>query len=145
MSYKHIFRRASRILKSKVNDAAETIFSEKKELDDFEQELKKSSQQKNQEQSSSSQTRNKTHSQQRQREQQYARTKKGEMTDEECFAVLGLKSNATNEQIKFAYKKLITQYHPDKVANLGSELQELASKKTKEINEAYQTLKKRRG
>jgi hypothetical protein len=55
-------------------------------------------------------------------------------------AVLGLSRSATRDQIKTAYRVLIAQYHPDKVAQLGPELQHLATEKTKDINDAYRTL-----
>jgi DnaJ like chaperone protein len=47
---------------------------------------------------------------------------------------------ATRDEIKAAYRREIAQYHPDKVAQLGSELRELANEKSKQINEAYSTL-----
>ena len=37
------------------------------------------------------------------------------------------------------------EYHPDKVSNMAEELQELALKRTKEINEAYEYFKKKYG
>ena len=37
------------------------------------------------------------------------------------------------------------EYHPDKVSNMAKELQELALKRTKEINEAYEYFKKKYG
>jgi DnaJ like chaperone protein len=39
--------------------------------------------------------------------------------------------------VQTAYRSLIRQYHPDKVANLGEELRELAEVKSKAINKAY--------
>jgi DnaJ like chaperone protein len=56
------------------------------------------------------------------------------------YEVLGVSPSATEEQIRSAYRKLASQYHPDKVAHLGSELQELAEKRFKEIQTAYQHL-----
>ena len=56
------------------------------------------------------------------------------------YEVLGVSPGATKEQIRSAYRKLANQYHPDKVAHLGRELQELAEKRFKEIQEAYQYL-----
>ena len=41
-----------------------------------------------------------------------------------------------------AYRKLVQQYHPDKVANLAPEFRELAERRMKEINAAYQRLKR---
>jgi DnaJ-class molecular chaperone len=52
------------------------------------------------------------------------------------YQVLGLKDTATTEEIKSAYIKLVTQYHPDKNPN-----DKEAEEKTKKINEAYQVLK----
>jgi hypothetical protein len=57
--------------------------------------------------------------------------------------VLGLSGNITKEDIRKAYRKAMTEYHPDKVASLGPELRALAEKKSKEINAAYNFFKKR--
>jgi hypothetical protein len=56
------------------------------------------------------------------------------------YSVLGVRRNATSEQIKQAYRQLANQYHPDKVIHLGEEFRELAEKRFKEIQEAYQKL-----
>lgn len=144
MSYKQIYRRAKRVLKSTINDAVDSISSEKKELDDFEEELKKSSFQKEGERSQTKRD-GQSHRRHRSGEQQRAKQKPGEKSDGEYLKILGLTPGVSNQEISAAYKKLISQYHPDRVASLGPELHELASRKTKEINEAYQMLKKRRG
>jgi len=57
------------------------------------------------------------------------------------YNVLNVSRNASQEEIKKAYRKLANQYHPDKVAHLGEEFQNLAEERFKEIQEAYQTLK----
>lgn len=57
------------------------------------------------------------------------------------YAVLGIERNASKEEIKTAYKKLVNKYHPDKVQHLGEEFRQLAEKRFKEIQEAYQRLK----
>ena len=59
--------------------------------------------------------------------------------------VLGLNDYATLDEIRTAYKRLMSQYHPDKVASLGVELQELAERKSKEIAVAYQQALAARG
>lgn len=56
------------------------------------------------------------------------------------FTVLGVSRNATFEEIKSAYRTKMREYHPDKVASLGAELRELAERKAKQINEAYEML-----
>jgi DnaJ-class molecular chaperone len=54
----------------------------------------------------------------------------------EYYQILGLTRNASDDDIKKAYRKLALQYHPDR--NPGKE--EWANEKFKEINEAYSTL-----
>ena len=56
------------------------------------------------------------------------------------YDVLGIRKGATRDEIKAAYRREIARYHPDKVAQLGPELQELANAKSKQINEAYRVL-----
>lgn len=57
--------------------------------------------------------------------------------------VLGLVEPFTTEDIKPKYRKIIAQYHPDRVAVMGKEIQEVAEKKAKEINEAYDHFRKK--
>lgn len=59
--------------------------------------------------------------------------------------VLQIPATADANEIRSAYKSLMGQYHPDKVASLGKDLQELAEKKSKEITEAYRAAMKERG
>lgn len=56
---------------------------------------------------------------------------------EAWYETLEVKPSATLEEIKAAYKRKISQYHPDKVSSLGSEFTLIAEKKTKQINSAY--------
>lgn len=58
------------------------------------------------------------------------------------YEVLGVPSNATEEQIEAAYKELAKKYHPDRYIN--NPLADLAEEKMKEINSAYEELKKNR-
>ena len=65
-------------------------------------------------------------------------------TNEEHYGkVLGLKGKIKVDDIQRAYHNKIKEYHPDKVAMMGDELKEMATQKTKEINEAYEYFKKK--
>lgn len=69
----------------------------------------------------------------------------GEEAEEKYFAILGLAPGADFSRIKAAYRKLSQQYHPDKVGHLGEEFKQVAEEKMKEINLAYDFLKKKYG
>lgn len=58
------------------------------------------------------------------------------------YEVLGVSPNATDEEIKKAYRELAKKYHPDNYA--GSPLADVAEEKMKEVNEAYDEIKKMR-
>jgi hypothetical protein len=61
------------------------------------------------------------------------------------FAVLGVSENASIADIERAYRAKINQYHPDKVAQMGEDIRQLAEAKSKEINVADETALKWRG
>ena len=61
------------------------------------------------------------------------------------YQVLEINRNINNSEIKKAYMSKIKEYHPDKTASLGKEIQDLAEKKSKQINRAYEQIKKERG
>ena len=58
------------------------------------------------------------------------------------YKVLGVLPNATDDEIKEAYRALVKKYHPDKFAN--SDLADLANEKMQEINSAYDEIQKLR-
>ena len=62
-------------------------------------------------------------------------------SSEDPYTVLGVGRSASAEEIKQAYRRLAGQYHPDKVAHLGKEFQDLAEARFKQIQAAYQELK----
>ena len=59
--------------------------------------------------------------------------------------VLNVSPQATVDEIRSAYKTLMSQYHPDKVASLGEELRALAERKSKEITGAFRQAMQSRG
>ncbi|MDO5707456.1 MAG: DnaJ domain-containing protein [Andreesenia angusta] len=58
------------------------------------------------------------------------------------YEVLEIAPNATDEEVKLAYKNMVKKYHPDKYVN--NPLADLAEEKLKNINEAYEKIKKER-
>ncbi len=56
------------------------------------------------------------------------------------YSILGVSRNATDEEIKKAYRNLAKKYHPDNYA--GSAMAEAAEERMKEINEAYDAIQK---
>jgi DnaJ-domain-containing protein 1 len=59
------------------------------------------------------------------------------------YAILQVSPDASDKEITDAYHHMAQLYHPDKVAGLGPELQEVAQRKMKEINAAYEQLSRR--
>ena len=62
--------------------------------------------------------------------------------DLSAYKMLKLRSKASKEEITSAYRKLVQQYHPDKVATLAPEFRQMAEHRMKEINAAYEQLKR---
>jgi len=58
-------------------------------------------------------------------------------TNKAWFEILEVHPSASLADIKTAYKKKISMYHPDKVSSMGPEFNEIAQKKSQEINIAY--------
>ena len=61
------------------------------------------------------------------------------------YRILEISPDATNDEVKKAYRKMAVKYHPDKVATLGEDVQKAAEEKFKAISQAYEAICKERG
>lgn len=61
---------------------------------------------------------------------------------QEQFATLGITPTADLSQVSRAYRRCASQYHPDVVANLGADAQQIAKRRMIAINNAYDHLKR---
>ncbi|MFQ6616970.1 MAG: TerB family tellurite resistance protein, partial [Fidelibacterota bacterium] len=61
-----------------------------------------------------------------------------------AYRVLGVDPDASPDEIKRAYRRMASKYHPDKVQHLGEDIQKLAEEKFKAINDAYRRVSRPR-
>ncbi len=73
-------------------------------------------------------------------------TQRKTMSVDEAYAILGLSSHIADADIQKAYRRLLSQHHPDKLVAKGlpEEMVRLASEKTTEIRSAYEVLREYR-
>ena len=66
---------------------------------------------------------------------------------EKYYAILGIHSRASDDEIKRQYRKLVKEYHPDTIASKGlpEEFNKFAHDKFREIQDAYDAVKQERG
>lgn len=62
-----------------------------------------------------------------------------------AYKVLEVSPSATDAEIKSAYRRMAMKNHPDKVATLGPDVQKAAEEKFRQVQEAYETIKRERG
>ena len=64
----------------------------------------------------------------------------------EAYEILGVDESANDAEVKKAYRRLMNQHHPDKLVSKGlpEEMIKLATEKSQEIRQAYDTVKKAR-
>lgn len=63
------------------------------------------------------------------------------------YQVLGVDPKASDDEVRSAYRKLVNDYHPDKITSKGlpEEFVQFATKRFQEIQDAYESIKKERG
>lgn len=62
-----------------------------------------------------------------------------------AYKILEISPDATDDEVKSAYRKMAVKYHPDKVEHLGPEIRKSAEEKFQQLQAAYDEIKKRRG
>ena len=77
--------------------------------------------------------------------QQYSTPPQNEL--KQAYGVLGISENATDQEVKKAYRRLMSQHHPDKLVAKGlpESMVKLATEKTQKIQRAYEWICKARG
>ena len=60
--------------------------------------------------------------------------------NKDYYKILGVEKNASEDDIKKAYRKLVMKWHPDRHVNDGEKEKKEAEEKFKEIAEAYDVL-----
>ena len=62
-----------------------------------------------------------------------------------AYKVLEISPNATDDEVRAAYRRMAMKNHPDRVSTLGPDVQKAATERFRQISEAYETIKKQRG
>ncbi len=64
---------------------------------------------------------------------------------ESVYEILEVSKNASDAEVKKAYRKMVKKYHPDKLVGLGEEHIRGGKQKFQQIQKAYEEIKKERG
>ncbi len=62
-----------------------------------------------------------------------------------AYRILEVEPDASEEEIKKAFRAMALKFHPDRVSHLGEEFRKAAEEKFQQVNQAYNTIKKQRG
>jgi len=62
-----------------------------------------------------------------------------------AYQILEIEATATDDDVKKAYRRMAMKFHPDKVAQLGEDVQKAAGEKFKKVQLAYESIQKQRG
>ena len=73
------------------------------------------------------------------------RSKSGSISVSEAYDILKVEGNASDAEVKKAYRVLAMMYHPDKFSSLGDEAVRQATESMKQINAAWDVVKSARG
>ena len=65
-------------------------------------------------------------------------------TSEEFYDILEVKKDATDAEVKKAYRKMAVKYHPDKLQGVSNDIKRLAEEKFLLVKEAYEQIMKNR-
>jgi DnaJ like chaperone protein len=65
-------------------------------------------------------------------------------TADSSYKILEIDRSASDDELKKAYRRMARKYHPDTVSHLGDDIRMAAEEKFKEVNEAYEKIKKER-
>lgn len=63
----------------------------------------------------------------------------------DCYKILEVSPNASDEEVKKAYRAAALKYHPDRVSHLGEDMRKKAEETFAKVNEAYDKIKAARG
>jgi DnaJ like chaperone protein len=61
-----------------------------------------------------------------------------------AYKILEIDKNASDDEIRKAYRKMAVKFHPDKVSHLGEDFQKQAKEKFQKVSDAYEKIKKER-
>ena len=64
---------------------------------------------------------------------------------DQAYKILEIDKNASDAEIKKAYRNMVKKYHPDKLQNMDEAYQKGATEKFNQVQEAYEQLQKERG
>ena len=67
---------------------------------------------------------------------------KGSSDSEKWYKILGITKNATDVEVKKAYRKMAVKYHPDKLIGVSEDIKNLAEEKFLAVKEAYEQIMK---
>ena len=61
-----------------------------------------------------------------------------------AYTTLGISPNATDDEVKKAYRRMAMEYHPDKQVNVSEQEKQAAAEKFRAANKAYEHIKQQR-